>query len=243
MVDVSEETWVRLKEKDDIDARNLILDKHICLVYKIAKSMSKDYKDYLEYDELVSHGTMGLIDAVKRFDIKRGIQFNTYAAIRIRGAIIDYIRKKDWVPRNVRKRHQEIERFCAEWTGKHSKPPTDIETAKGLGLSVRDVINAKSKWYQRNIISIELAQSNGKFHIKEKDEWILPENALLKKETLNALDHAMSMLPERERQIVTLSFFEGMTLKVIGNVLDVSESRVSQLRSKAIKQLRICMEE
>ncbi|MDD5016727.1 MAG: FliA/WhiG family RNA polymerase sigma factor [Eubacteriales bacterium] len=243
MGEVSEKTWEQLKENNDINVRNSILAEYLCLVYKIAGSMSKDYKNHVDYEELASHGTMGLIDAVKRFDVRRGIQFKTYAAIRIRGAIIDYIRKIDWVPRNVRNRYEDIECFCTDWAARYGKTPSDEQIAQGLGLAVRDIVNAKSKWRQHNIISIEWAQSNGAYHIKEKDDWVLPENALLKKEMLGALDRAMAALPPRERQIVMLSFFEGLTLKTIGNVLDVSESRVSQLRSKAIKHLRKSMEE
>ena len=219
-----------------------MIDEYLGLVYHIAKNMSKDYKNYFDYEELVSYGTLGLIDAIKRFDVKRGIQFNTYAAIRIRGAIIDFIRKTDWLPRNVRKRYDDIECFSTEWTSRHGRVPSDEQIAKGLGLSVRDIVNAKNKWQHRNIVSIEWVKGYGAYHVREDNDMVLPENALLKKEMLGALKHAIASLPDREREIVTLSFFQGMTLKGIGHVLDVSESRVSQLRTKAIKRLKQHME-
>jgi RNA polymerase sigma factor for flagellar operon FliA len=232
---------IKLVEKGSIGARNQIIDAHIGLVYRIAKGMSRDFVHYADYDELVSCGMMGLIDAAENYDPTKGIQLKSYAAIRIRGAIIDAMRKRDWMPRNVRKRYEQIEQFCSDWCAKFGQPPTDAQIAAGLGLSEARVIQAKSRWSHRGFVSIEWAQEYGECHVVEQDDGAMPENALIRKERMAALGTALGSLPERQRQVVALSYFQGLTLKKIGDVLNVSESRVCQLRTKALVQLRKTM--
>lgn len=235
------DTEVQLSENVKIGARNRRINAHIGLVHRISKGMSGDFAHYADYDELVSCGTMGLIDAAGNYDPGRGVRFESYAAIRIRGAIIDAMRKKDWVPRNVRKRYEQIEQFCTEWCACHDAPPTDAQIAAGLSICEARVVQAKSRWMHRSLISIEWAQEYAERHIVEYDDRVMPENALIHKESMAALGMALGSLPERQRQIVALSYFQGLTLKVIGDVLNVSESRVSQLRTKALVQLRQTM--
>ena len=240
---VGTDTWEMLKQNDDAGVRNMIIAAYMGLVYCIARGKSRDFGHYADYEELVSYGTMGLIDAVKNYDHNKGVRFEAYAAIRIRGAIIDAIRKKDWMPRNVRKRYEAIEQYSAEWHMVHGKTPSDEQIAQGLEISVGRVVRAKSRWIQRSFVSIEWAQEYGGCCVVEQDDHVIPENALINKEMLMALEQALDLLPKRQRQIVTLSYFQGLTLKMIGNVLNVSESRVSQLRAKAIKQLRQTMQD
>ena len=235
------ETRLWPQHNEDIGARNRIIDAHLDLVHSIAARMIHDYRQHSDYEEIVSFGTMGLVDAAIGFDSGRGIRFETYAAIRVRGAIIDAMRKRDWMPRNVRKRYEQIEQFSTEWRATHGRPPTDAQIAKGLGIRESGVARARRCWLQRGFVSIEWAQEYGGCCVVEQDDHMIPEKALLNKEELSALGKALGMLPERQRQIIRLSFFQGLTLKMIGSVIGVSESRVSQLRSKAIDQLRRAM--
>ena len=243
--------WRNFKESHDESLRERLILHYSPLVKYVAGRVSVGLPATIEQADLVSYGIFGLIDAIEKFDIGRNIKFETYAINRIRGAIIDELRAIDWIPRSVRFKAREVERALGELEGRLLRPPSDAELADELGVSLDDLQETLN---QINLVSVvaldELMSAGG-----EKGESVSlvdtladskaadPQMSFESEETRHILAQAINHLPERERLVITLYYYEGLTLAQIGQVLGVTESRVCQMHTKAVLQLRNKMAE
>jgi RNA polymerase sigma factor FliA len=199
----------------------------------------------VEEGDLVSYGLLGLIGAIERFDPTRDIKFETYAIARIKGSIIDELRSMDWVPRSVRARARDIERAIADLEARLTRAPTDEEIADKLGITEEEFQDSLMEISRSSIAALdELWASPGSsgdavalIDTIEDPQAAEPQMAMAHTELREALGDAISRLPEREKLVVTLYYYEELTLREIGEVLGVTESRVSQLHTKAILRL------
>jgi len=216
------------------------------VVKYVAGRMSSGLPAHVEEAELISYGLGGLITAIERFDLAREIKFETYAITRIRGAIIDELRTLDWVPRSVRARARQIERVNMKLEAKLQRVPTDEEMAAELGISLDDFHEALLQISSSTIVALDelwnVTDSGGEGvslldtlpDRRTPDPHVLVERSNLRERIADAI----SALPEREKLVVALYYYENLTLREIGEVLGVTESRVSQLHTKAVLRLR-----
>lgn len=235
------ELWRSYRETNDISLRNALFIKYRELAIKTALRLAPKYKNYIHIDDLISYGNIGLIDAIEKFDIDKGVKFETYASIRIRGAIIDEIRKLDWVPRSTRQKFKMVEKVMVEIENRLGRSATAIEIAEHLSMTPKDVENILDQMNSYAIISmddkiIEVINENSEKHLQEGE--LTPEELVIAQEVRENLANSIDGLPERERLIIHLYYYEEFTLKEIGEVLGVTESRVSQLHSRALLKLR-----
>lgn len=224
--------WQRFKQDADQDARDRLIVHYSPLVKFVAGRVRSGLPPSVEQDDLVSDGVIGLMDAVDKFDPDRGLQFQTYAVRRIRGAMIDGLRAADWVPRGVRDRARAIEATRAELAQRLGRPPTLEEVADALGTSVAELSRTLDDAGRGSLLSLD----------ESYDEADVPRAAV---ELPGADDDlpdgflaAVRQLPERDQVIVALYYWERFTLAEIGRVLGVTESRVSQLLTRATRSLR-----
>jgi len=240
------EAWRRYKEEGDLQARDQLILAYSPLVKYVAGRMSSGLPAHVDEGDLVSYGLLGLIGALERFDPKRNVKFETYAVSRIKGAIIDELRALDWVPRSVRSWARKIEATVTKLENSLGRTPTDEETAAALGVSVAEYQDILNQISCGSIVALDEfwdAEGTGQDRQNLMDtlqDTAAPDplrtyQAQAIKETLAA---AIERLPEKERLVIGLYYYEGLTLKEIGEVLGVTESRVSQIHTKAILRLR-----
>ena len=202
----------------------------------------------ISYDDLLSQAIVGLIEAIDRFDPSRGVKFNTFAYYRIRGAVMDLLREFDWVPRSLRAKSGDVVNTISRLTGTLGRPPTDEEVAAGLGVSL-DAFNIIAQEVgAQMIVSLDESadQSEGSLALVETlpdDNAISPYAYTAHQDTRRRLAESIDRLPENERLVISLYYHEGLTLKEIGKVLELTESRICQIHSKAIMRLKAMMEE
>lgn len=236
--------WRRFKGYEDQTARDQLILNYAPLVKYVAGRMGAALPSHVDESDLISYGLLGLINAVERFDPKRRIKFETYAVTRIKGAIIDELRSLDWVPRSVRARAREIERTSAELEHKLHRTPTDQEMASALDMTTDEFQDSITQIANSSLVALDEMWSNpaGGEGISLIDTISGTEDdpaaAMGDSETRIALADAIAGLPEREKIVVSLYYYEGLTLREIGEVLGVTESRVSQLHTKAVLRLR-----
>lgn len=241
VLDNKERLWIEYAHKKSSATREQIIIEYVPLVKVVAGRLSIYLGSNVEYDDLVSYGIFGLIDAIDKFDYGKGIKFETYASLRIRGSILDQIRKLDWIPRSVRQKQKAIDVAIRKLETEVGPNYTDDDIAKELGISEDEYISWMGQTNVTNISSLEdfLEQGN---EVKTTSNptymKIEPENVAMEKEVKESLLNAMQSLSEKERKVVLLYYYEELTLKEISKVMDVSESRVSQLHSKALKKMK-----
>jgi len=230
-----------------IGGRNLtreeIVHKYFPLVKYVAGKISVNLPSHVEINDLVNEGILGLIDAITKYDDSRGVKFETYATTRISGSILDALRAMDWVPRAVRQKARELERLMGSLEGSLGRMPEDDEVAKGMGLTVKEYHTLLLKIRGTSILSLEEFLPNEKGHDVAlldtlKDAGPDPTHQVESSEVKASLSQAVEGLPPQERTVITLYYFEGLTLKDIKSVLNVSESRVSQIHAQAVIRLR-----
>lgn len=196
----------------------------------------------VEYDDLVGYGVFGLIDAIDKFDTCKDVKFETYASLRIRGAILDQIRKMDWIPRTIRQRQKKIDTVIREIETTTGKNATDEEIAKGLGISDEEYLEWQSQMKITSVVSLNEYMDQGGPEIVGDQRWNanyeIPEDAAQQEELKEKLKEAMETLTEKEKIVVELYYYEDLTLKEISRILEVSESRVSQLHTKALMKMK-----
>jgi len=235
--------WQSYKSNGDAVAKEELLLHYLGLVKYIVRRMMPKYSSFNEYDDLLNCGMLGLIDAVDKFDLQHGVQFETYASTRIRGEIIDYMRSQDWAPSSMRKKLNAISSAYEQLESRNGRHPTDDELAREVDMPVASVQKLMATNHMFNLVSFEDTLRTG-FSATEiaapEDE--TPENVLLRNETSKLLAEAIEMLPEKERLVITLYYYEDLLLRDIAELLGVTESRVSQIHSKALTKLRAKMQ-
>jgi RNA polymerase sigma factor for flagellar operon FliA len=238
--------WREFKDSADPRLRERLILHYSPLVKYVAGRVGVGLPPNIEQADLVSYGIFGLIDAIEKFDISRAIKFETYAISRIKGAIIDELRAIDWIPRSVRYKAREVEKAYAALEGRLHRTPTEGEVADELGISLDDLHTIFSQVSFVNVIALdELLNVGGERGDKlslvdtlEDTKAEDPVQAFETEETKYLLARAINTLPEREKIVVTLYYYEGLTLAEIGQVLGVTESRICQMHTKAVLQLR-----
>ncbi len=236
-----QELWRRYRETKDPSIKEQLIIEYADLIKYVAGRLSIYFGSNVEYDDLVGYGVFGLIDAIDKFDINKGVKFETYASLRIRGAIIDSIRELDWVPRSLRKKSKYLERAYSELENELGHAATDEQVAKKLGISVEELNKTLQEVNMSTMISLEdyLEQNyESGFDTSNGDEDRIPEKRIELTELKEILAESIDKLPEKERTVVTLYYFEELTLKEISTIMKVSESRISQLHTKAILRMR-----
>lgn len=225
--------WAEYKATRDPELRNRLVVQHSPLVKYVVGRVRSGLPQNVDWNDLVSEGVVGLIDAIDKFDPDRGLQFQTYAVSRIRGAIIDSLRASDWVPRSVRSKLRQIEKAQAALEHKLGRSPEDEEIASELGITLTELQEVYSKAAYTSVASLD--------EIGMHAEDIGPSSPGLDDaddEMKQVLVQVVRQLPERDQVIISLYYYEGLTLSEIGQVLGVSESRVSQLHTRAALTLR-----
>jgi RNA polymerase sigma factor FliA len=235
----------RFKANGDPLARERLILTYAPLVKYVAGRMSSALPGHVEERDLISYGLVGLIGAVERFDPQRQIKFETYAVPRIKGSIIDELRSLDWVPRSVRARAREIERKSHELEHRLQRAPTDVELAEALGMELDEFHAAVTQISNSSIVALDemwsISSGGEPLSLIDTigDSRMTDPAALLDvTELRDTLADAIANLPEREKIVVALYYYDGLTLREIGEVLGVTESRVSQLHTKAILRLK-----
>jgi RNA polymerase sigma factor FliA len=238
--------WRRYRQAGDERARERLVVAYSPLVKYVAGRMASGLPAHVEEADLISYGLIGLISAIERFEIEREIKFETYAIPRIRGAIIDELRALDWVPRSVRARAREIERANVKLENKLQRPPSDEEMAEELGIELEDFQEALIQISNSTIAALDelwtVSDTSGdQISLLDTlqdpgapDPARVADAADLKDRVADAI----ARLPEREKLVIALYYYENLTLREIGEVLGVTESRVSQLHTKAVLRLR-----
>ncbi len=240
------ELWQDFKATGDQRLRERLILHYSPLVKYVAGRVGVGLPPNIEQADLVSYGIFGLIDAIEKFDLERSIKFETYAISRIRGAIIDELRAIDWIPRSVRYKAREVEKAYAKLESELHRTPTEPEVAKEMGISLSDLHGIFSQVSFVNVVALDELLSVGgekgdKLSLVDTLEDHKAEDPVLAfegEETKYLLAKAINQLPEREKIVVTLYYYEGLTLAEIGKVLGVTESRICQMHTKAVLQLR-----
>jgi RNA polymerase sigma factor for flagellar operon FliA len=246
VADEMQTLWREYRRTRDQKLRDRLIVNYAPLVKYVAGRLGSGLPAHVDEGDLVSYGLLGLIGAIERFDPDRDIKFETYAISRIKGSIIDELRAMDWVPRSVRARARDIERAIAELEAKLGRAPTDEEIAEKLGLSQDELADSLTDISRSSIAALDelwTVSSSGGDQIAlidtiEDTQGPEPQSALALTEMREAIGEAIARLPEREKLVVTLYYYEELTLREIGEVLGVTESRVSQLHTKAILRLK-----
>ena len=225
------------------ELREKIILEYAPLVKLVAGRLSMYLGYNVEYEDLVSYGIFGLIDAIDKFDYLKEIKFETYASLRIRGAILDQIRKMDWIPRSLRQKQKKIDAAMSKIEAETGKAATDEEIAAELGISLDELNNWQGQAKMTNLVSLDEFTEEGtetaKMEAVGNARFEHPEEAVEKEELKKMIVEALDTLTEKEREVVVLYYYEEMTLKEISMVLEVSESRVSQLHTKALNKMKL----
>lgn len=231
--------WKTYKETNDRTIKEQLIVEYIELVKIIAGRLYINYNHNVEYDDLVSYGIIGLIDAIEKFDIGKNVKFETYANIRIRGAIVDQIRSLDWIPRSTRQKYKKVEAALEKLQNAHGDQYTDALLADELGISKTELYKTLNEVSNLAVLSLEdTLNESGTMDVKSENVEMDPQGSLDTKETELQLKMQIENLPEKEKMVISLYYYEELTYKEIASVMGISESRISQLHSKAIMKLK-----
>jgi len=242
--DEREKLWLEFSKRPTPELRETIIIEYAGLVKIVAGKLSIYLGFNVEYDDLVGYGTFGLIDAIDKFDYDKGVKFETYASLRIRGAILDQIRKMDWLPRTIRQKQKRMDAAYNKIEAETGRMATEEEVAKELEISLDELDAWQTQTKAAGLVSLDdyLEQGNeaGISSIADgAEEYHQPEQVYEKQEIREILLKTLESLTEKEKKVILLYYYEEMTLKEISAVLEVSESRISQLHTKAIQKLRV----
>ncbi len=230
--------WARYAEKRDGEIRNELLVHYIPLVKRVVGRLFASSRPYVDYDDLVSCGVLGMMDAIERFDPTRSVRFETYAQIRIRGEIIDYMRRQDWAPVHVRTRIKQMEAAYDRVAQRNGGPASDADVAAELGMDLEDMRQTLSDSHFLNLMYLDELLTE----TPVEDDTLMSDNQIVsdleKNEFKEILAKEIGRLTEREQMVLSLYYFDELTLREIGKVLSLTESRISQIHSAAILKLR-----
>jgi RNA polymerase sigma factor for flagellar operon FliA len=240
-----EALWIEYRRERDPKIREAFIKQYAPLVKYVAGKVAVGMPHNIEFDDLVGFGVFGLLDAIDKFDPDKNVKFKTYAVTRIRGAIFDELRSIDWVPRSVRQKTREVEDTIGALEAQLGRTATDQEIAKALGMDENEFLKTMMKISGTSILSLNDVWFSGDENDKvsigdsiESPSSLNPDVIVEKEEIRRVIAEAINELPDKEKKILVLYYYEDLTLKEIGQVLEVTESRVSQLHTKAILRLR-----
>ena len=236
--------WNEYAATKSSEVREQLILEYAPLVKLVAGRLSMYLGYNVEYDDLVSYGIFGLIDAIDKFDSMKEVKFETYASLRIRGSILDQIRKMDWIPRTIRQKQKKIDTAMKEIETATGRAATDEEIAQKLEISTDDFADWQSQMKITGVVSLnEFMESGSEIPAEQHNQHRFeePEEVIEKEELREVLGQALELLTEKEKKVILLYYYEYLTLKEISNVLEVSESRVSQLHTRALQKMKVRM--
>mgnify|MGYP003368665720 CR=1 FL=1 len=236
-----EKLWESYRKNPTPQAREQIIIEYAPLVKLVAGRLGMYLGYNVEYEDLVSYGIFGLIDAIDKFDTTKEVKFETYASLRIRGAILDQIRKMDWIPRTVRQKQKKIDAAIKSVEMKTGKVATDDDIAQELGVSNEEYAGWQSQLKIKNLVSLDEFTEQGNEPVMDtgsSSHLAMPEEVVAETELKQVLRDSLEILTEKERWVIELYYYEELTLKEISKVLGVSESRISQLHTKALLKMK-----
>lgn len=236
--------WNEYAATKSSEVREQLILEYAPLVKLVAGRLSMYLGYNVEYDDLVSYGIFGLIDAIDKFDSMKEVKFETYASLRIRGSILDQIRKMDWIPRTIRQKQKKIDTAMKEIETATGRAATDEEIAQKLEISTDDFADWQSQMKITGVVSLnEFMESGSEIPAEQHNQHRFeePEEVIEKEELKEVLGQALELLTEKEKKVILLYYYEDLTLKEISNVLEVSESRVSQLHTRALQKMKVRM--
>ena len=236
--------WSEYATTKSPEVREQLILEYAPLVKLVAGRLSMYLGYNVEYDDLVSYGIFGLIDAIDKFDSMKEVKFETYASLRIRGSILDQIRKMDWIPRTIRQKQKKIDAAMKEIETATGRAATDEEIAQKLEISTEDFADWQSQMKITGVVSLnEFMESGSEIPAEQHNQnrFDEPEKVIEKGELKEVLGQALELLTEKEKKVILLYYYEDLTLKEISNILEVSESRVSQLHTRALQKMKAKM--
>lgn len=234
----------KYRENGDISARNQIVMNFAYIPQTAAIQLRGLANGYAQVDDMVNQGIMTLMECLDRFDESKGIAFEYYAFMRVRGSIIDLVRKQDWIPRRVRKMDKDINEAKNKLAHQLMREPTTEEIANELGTTPDKIISSAAEINNSVVFSFEeLIQNMSQMGSSLEADGMSPEKKIIKEEMRSILAKAIDNLSEREKLVVSLYYYENLTLSDISQVIDVSVQRVSQINAKAVSKLKTAMEE
>lgn len=243
------ELWTAYREAPNANLRRQLIEQYAPLAKYVVDRLNLQPSGGVSYDDLISQAIVGLIEAIDRYDPSRGVKFNTFAYYRIRGAVMDMLRELDWMPRSLRAKGNDIVNAIARLEGELGRPPSDEEVAAALGISIDQLNDIAQEVGGSSLMSLDetIDQDDGENHLPvgdmiADDNAVSPESFAADQDQRRVLAEAIDNLPENERLVISLYYHDGLTLKEIGKVLGVTESRVCQMHSKAILRLRAMMQ-
>jgi len=237
-----EKVWKLYRKTNDPQLREKLILQYAPIVKFVAGRLVAHIGQHVDFEDLISYGIFGLIDAIDKFDADKGVKFETYASVRIRGSIIDNIRKMDWVPRTLRQKNRQLETSYAELEASLGREPTDEELAEKLQMTLEDTQELMRRSSVASLISLDDYMDQNHevvFQPTTGNPVENPEAAYEKQELKKMLADAIDGLTEKEKQVITFYYFEELTLKEISAIMGVSESRISQIHSKAVMRLQV----
>lgn len=234
--------WDEYSKKRTPELQEKIIIEYAGLVKLVAGRLSMYLGYNVEYDDLVGYGIFGLIDAIDKFDCSKGVKFETYASLRIRGAILDQIRKMDWIPRSIRQKQRKMDQAYQSLEIRHGRAVNDGEVALELDISLEELESWQNQTKVTNIISLDEFMDQGSESNIEQPltaTFDQPDKIVEKQELKELLAKTLETLTEKEKTVIILYYYEELTLKEISRILEVSESRISQLHTKALQKMKI----
>ena len=226
--------WRAYETEKTVDVRNRIAEHYLPLVRLVAGRIAISLPQHVDREDLLSSGFFGLLDAIERYELTRGNKFETYAGVRVRGAILDYLRSKDWLPVALRQKIRRYEQAVSEVEGTSGRAATNEEIAEKMGVSLEELANIEKKASAATIIPLDDYLRTDTI-VETQDG---PSERLEKEELKETLASAIERLPEKERRVVELYYYEELTLKEISILMSLSEARISQLHTKAVFRMR-----
>ncbi len=235
--------WLDYRRTESADLREKLILEYAPLVKVVAGRLSMYLGYNVEYDDIVGYGIFGLIDAIDKFDPAKAVKFETYASLRIRGAVLDQIRKMDWIPRTIRQRQKKIEEAIREIEIENGREASDEEVAAKLGISEDEYVNWQSQMKVTNVVSLNEFMDAGmevpqQTYQRTTARIDAPEEVVEQAELKQMLMESLELLTEKEKKVILLYYYEELTLKEISNILEVSESRISQLHTRALSKMK-----
>lgn len=235
--------WDDYERTKSPEIREKIILEYAPLVKLVAGRLSMYLGYNVEYEDLVSYGIFGLIDAIDKFDNMKEVKFETYASLRIRGAILDQIRKMDWIPRTIRQKQKKIEAVMKEIELLNGREATDEEIALKLGITEEEYLDWQSQMKITNVVSLnEYMEQGSEVPLEDNRHNAArfegPEESIEREELKKVLEETLEILTEKEKKVILFYYYEELTLKEISNILEVSESRISQLHTRALQKMK-----